>query len=1090
MRVPSLVLEEKCAAGRIRQLLRLEAEVTIVDRTEAFISPKIKRPVFLLENGERLLVTDRSGTQRQADVDGVLLDTPDGLKWVTHRALEAARVDDAAIAWRRLAHAARDSWQDQVSFRSERIGATGDAHVGLRPPQLGALHAIGSHWAIDASPATIVMPTGTGKTETMVASLVAYNTGPGPVLVIVPWDLLRGQTARKYVTLGLLRQLKVVPESVSNPVVGVIERSIKRVEDLAPLGNCNVLVATASAIGARTELELIHELARGCSALVIDEAHHVAAASWARLREAFRGKPIIQFTATPFRRDGRLVDGKVIFNYSLAAAQRGGYFKPISFAPIYELSPGNADRSIAKQAIAKLRTDIAADLDHILMARCKTIARAKEVIAIYRGLAPDLNPEVISSDDGDVYSKVQALRNGDIRIVVCVDMLGEGFDLPQLKIAAIHDSHKSLAVTLQFIGRFTRVAHERIGEATAIANIADASVSVALERLYSEDADWNLLLSELSSNASREHAELIRFLDDSRRMDQDDDDEAISNKTLNPVQSTLMYRATSFDPEQFHKGLPASLKVQSVWVNRTSNTLYFTARTDLRVRWIRSGKIRDREWSLFIVHFNEELKTLFVSSTDHSQLFGELAAAVSGEVKIVNGDAIFRSLAGINRLIFQNVGVRKHGRRNLSFASYTGADVAEALGLAEKAGSVKNNLSGMGWEEGRRVAVGCSYKGLIWTREQSSIPKFIEWCAHVGRKVNDDTIDTRHIMDNVLIPTEVIRLPEGQVLGVEWPVEILRQPEERVNVFEAIEAGDKWPVYALELQYLGTADSVVTFAMVADDSDSIGVFTLRVGGERGFEVVQHEGKPLNITIGSKTRIVSEYLSDYPPLVRYVDLRELDGNLLIGPQHPQSLRIDQSQFDAWDWATVDITKESIRKDGDVRRDSVQWASAQYFIDAGFEVVFDDDGAGEAADLVCLKEEDQAIRLALVHCKYSGGATAGGRVKDAVEVSSQAVRSAKWKWKFEDLGKHLIARQDRVAFEGDNSRYLQGTPTRMQSIVRAHRLKPVLPEIYIVQPGLLIDARTADQEMVLAAASAYLKQTIGCTLKIIGSRSRSD
>jgi len=102
----------------------------------------------------------------------------------------------------------------------------------------------------------------------------------------------------------------------------------------------------------------------------------------------------------------------------------------------------------------------------------------------------------------------------------------------------------------------------------------------------------------------------------------------------------------------------------------------------------------------------------------------------------------------------------------------------------------------------------------------------------------------------------------------------------------------------------------------------------------------------------------------------------------------------------------------------------------------------------------------------------------------------VRSAKWKWKFEDLGKHLIARQERAAFEGVNSRYLQGTPTRMQSIVRANRLKPVLPEIYIVQPGLLVDARTVDQEMVLAAASAYLKQTIGCTLKIIGSVTRAD
>jgi hypothetical protein len=39
-----------------------------------------------------------------------------------------------------------------------------------------------------------------------------------------------------------------------------------------------------------------------------------------------------------------------------------------------------------------------------------------------------------------------------------------------------------------------------------------------------------------------------------------------------------------------------------------------------------------------------------------------------------------------------------------------------------------------------------------------------------------------------------------------------------------------------------------------------------------------------------------------------------------------------------------------------------------------VVFDDDSAGEAADLVCLKEEVDHVRLALVHCKFSGGQTA--------------------------------------------------------------------------------------------------------------------
>src|SRR5258708_25487446 len=36
--------------------------------------------------------------------------------------------------------------------------------------------------------------------------------------------------------------------------------------------------------------------------------------------------------------------------------------------------------------------------------------------------------------------------SGESRIVVCVDMLDGGFDLPELKIAAFHDIRKTLAV--------------------------------------------------------------------------------------------------------------------------------------------------------------------------------------------------------------------------------------------------------------------------------------------------------------------------------------------------------------------------------------------------------------------------------------------------------------------------------------------------------------------------------------------------------------------------------------------------------------------------------------------------------------------
>ena len=65
----------------------------------------------------------------------------------------------------------------------------------------------------------------------------------------------------------------------------------------------------------------------------------------------------------------------------------------------------------------------------------------------------------------------------DVDIVVCVNMLGEGFDLPERKIAAFHDIRKSLPITVQFSGRLTRTSRDaELGDASFVANIADLTV--------------------------------------------------------------------------------------------------------------------------------------------------------------------------------------------------------------------------------------------------------------------------------------------------------------------------------------------------------------------------------------------------------------------------------------------------------------------------------------------------------------------------------------------------------------------------------------------------------------------------------------
>lgn len=117
------------------------------------------------------------------------------------------------------------------------------------------------------------------------------------------------------------------------------------------------------------------------------------------------------------------------------------------------------------------------------MARCNSKERALSIFELYKDNV-DLNPVVVYSNSANFKEAYQKILNKVAKIIVCVDMLGEGFDLPELKIAAFHDIRKSLPITLQLAGRFTRTKFdEQLGDASFIANIADIEVKNELAGL-------------------------------------------------------------------------------------------------------------------------------------------------------------------------------------------------------------------------------------------------------------------------------------------------------------------------------------------------------------------------------------------------------------------------------------------------------------------------------------------------------------------------------------------------------------------------------------------------------------------------------
>ncbi|WP_341270642.1 DEAD/DEAH box helicase [Morganella morganii] len=224
---------------------------------------------------------------------------------------------------------------------------------GLRPPQIGALFsALGYLKTNSNEAATIVMPTGTGKTETMLSLVVAGHFKK--TLVIVPSDALRQQTKSKFVNLGYIRTFKLVPDDMLNPRVMIINGAARTKQDIESLQTANIIITTVASLNLFYK-DPLQFLINSCTHLIVDEAHHIEADKWSKIKSYFSDKPVFQFTATPFRSDGKRVDGRVIFEYPIEQAQKDGYFKAIEFYPVREFDESKSDLAIANKAINLLK---------------------------------------------------------------------------------------------------------------------------------------------------------------------------------------------------------------------------------------------------------------------------------------------------------------------------------------------------------------------------------------------------------------------------------------------------------------------------------------------------------------------------------------------------------------------------------------------------------------------------------------------------------------------------------------------------------------------------------------------------------------
>ncbi|MER9876803.1 DEAD/DEAH box helicase family protein [Mesorhizobium sp. M0195] len=1045
-----------------------------------------------LSNGQTLIIlSGKTATKLDADLILLVPDAqrPKEIKEALERGegrwLRPTPINPALVSvpdmTARLA-AVTVSWVDAFHLREGRAAVDGKPAVpGLRRPQIGALHAALAHATRSTEPATIVMPTGTGKTETMLALNARQQFDR--LLVVVPTDALREQIAGKFETFGVLKSQACLDASAHYPVVtrlAHIPSSVAEVDQI--FDTANVIVTTMH-IAGRADPQVQEQMAARAAALFIDEAHHIGARTWSEFRGLFVDRkppiPIVQFTATPFREDGRRVDGEFIYTYPLKKAQEEGFFKPIRFEAVFGLDRPDADLAIAEKLGEVLAEDLAAGLNHLAMARCSTIERARHLHRLYTETYPEHRPVIVHSQQPlrERRENLAALRRFESRIIVCVDMLGEGFDLPELKIAALHDHHKSIAVTIQFVGRFTR-QDPTLGDATVIANTGIDDIDRSLAKLYAEDADWNALVEALSSAKIERQ---VRRAEMFKGFTGDLDD--IPLQTLEPKMNAVVYRTSceSWDPFQaedlYDPGFYLGMKI-----NPHQRVAIFVTRAEEQARWTTAQHAINVTWDLHMLHWDQASGLLYISSSAKGP-FDRLANAVCGETaRRVEGEDVFRSLHGFKRLILRNLGLTHHQGRGVRYSMYMGVDVADGLDSAKSQSRIKNNVFATGFLDGAPASRGCSAKGKFWSISKvRDLTDWVDWCQDVGRAVSDPGITTDGVFKSAMRPRQISDRPAVPPVAIHWPESLLTQIEDRIE----ITFGDKQVLFTeCDIELVDNARTgPLRFAVRSEDQSAEFEIVFADGGAR---YPQRNGPKATIKVGSKIQMLSESFADDAPqidfgdgsLLIYSHLYALPEGETVQPYPPEKIGV-------WDWSKTNIRAEAqgVAK----RADSVQRLVIETLLadTDPYDVIFDDDGKGEIADVVALRITDSVVSVTLFHCKYSSAATPGARLNDLYEVCGQAQKSARWRDRPNRMLQHMLKREQMRRDRGLSSRIERGSAAMIKKLKAGWQDHRFEYDVRIVQPGLSRQAIGEGGLHLLAGVETYLLETRAMRLRIIGS-----
>lgn len=949
-----------------------------------------------------------------------------------------------------------------LSFPTER-----DDGTGLRRAQKGAIFAVGSHFSLSRANALVSMPTGTGKTGVLM--MIPYMLAASRALVITPSRMVRDQIAEEFRTLSLLKRLTVLPAETPSPSVQAVEAKILRQEQWETLTDADVVVATP--MGSSPAIDDIpHPPADLFDLLLIDEAHHSPARTWQALMESFPHARRVLFTATPFRRDRQQLPGEFVYEFPLREALRDRVFGSIRFIGCEPDPDVSNDIVIARRTEETYSQDRKSELNHRVMVRTDSRTRAAELSAVYQENT-SLRLATIHGQHSlsHVRRTVQQIRDDNLDGVICVDMFGEGVDMPQLKIAAIHSPHRSLAVTLQFIGRFARTGGERLGEAKFIA--IPEEIETETKALYQQGAVWAELVTNLADSrvaGERVLRQQIGSFSPEYHAPQDVD---LTLSIIKPWYHSKVFHVHGRVDLRNELSFAGTLTAVQQFVSDEMRCAVYVCQNVQKPRWLEVPSLLDVEHYLFILFYDEATRLLFInSSIKTEEMYSQIAdAVVDGPFRGVSTATINRCLRTLRNPAFFNVGMKSRlfGNQVESYRIISGGNADRAVSNTDAQIFDRGHVFGSGETDEGSVTLGISTLSKVWSNRTGFVPEYVGWCQAIAGQLSDlAPVVTGSRIDLLATGEEVAEIPTV-VIGAAWHetafkttplVTVDDMPDESIELL------------SLDIHIEQSSPEVVQLTL-AGFGDPIPVM-FRISGNPYFEITS----PRRFAItsrGGTSGTLSEYLNSFGLHLYLADFSRVYRNQLFR----SNLRIaalPNEAFESSDWAArgVDIRREFGNAGASA---SIHDGLEDILVRSAASVVVYDHRSGEIADFVALHREGDAIVCEVFHCKGAGGPRPGSRVGDAYEVAGQVIKSVPHARSASTLKTDLVRRIN------SGSCLKKGTLQELEQILDAAEQGRFEFRVRLVQPGISVSGMTEPVSRVLAAAYDYVRATTGFTPK---------